>query len=379
MVAGEASADLHGAALLGELKKLHAGLTCFGVGGTHLESEGMEIVVPATRLNIVGVTNLVEKLSDVWKAFTHLSDLARDRKPTFAVLLDLPDFNLRLAKRLKGLGIPVISYISPPVWAWRRYRVDYVRKFVDRMVVVFPFEKAFYESRGVEVEYVGHPLLETIRSRTSYRTSEEVKATPRVALLPGSRATEIKFHLPLLQQVVSRLVERYPGATFRLPLATTVTRDQLGGATFGPEVSLEEGGARAILAWADLAVVASGTATLETALIGTPFCLIYKVSRANAWLYRLIVRWKNFIGLPNLLMGKEVVKEFFQEEASPSRVLGECVHLIEDPSYRQTVGNELLKCRTILGSEGASERAARHILAVIGKSARGMTVASALS
>jgi lipid-A-disaccharide synthase len=379
MVAGEASADLHGAALLRELKKINPALTCFGVGGSHLSAEGMEVVIPAARLNIVGVTNLVGKLSDVWRSFSQLCQLARGRRPAFAVLLDLPDFNLRLAKKLKAMQIPVIYYISPQVWAWRRYRVKQIRKFVDRMVVVFPFEKAFYESQGVDVEFVGHPLLESIRSRSSYRSAEEVKAAPRIALLPGSRKTEIAFHLPLLKEIVSDLLRRYPNATFRLPLASTIPREQIQAAAFGAEVSLEDGGAREILAWADLAIVASGTATLETALVGTPFCLIYKVSRSNAWLYRAIVRWRGFIGLPNLLLGRGVAKEFFQKEATPTKISAECIHLIEDADYHRDMARDLLSCRTILGSEGASERAARHILQVIsnpGMVGRGKTVAS---
>lgn len=366
IVAGEASADLHAAALLSELKRMEPSLTCYGVGGDALAAEGMEITVDARALNVVGISDWFDRAGEVVGSYRKLMATIRERKPDCALLLDLPDFNLMLAKKLKKMGVPVVYYISPQVWAWRKYRVRKIQKNVARMLVVFPFEKEFYQTHGVDVEFVGHPLLDSLSARPESRSHMEVLAAPRIALLPGSRQSEIKYHGDIIQELASRLKAKFPEATLRVPVASTLSRDFVEK-SLGKQVELVDGKSRQVLEWADLAVVASGTATLETALIGTPFCLFYKVSPSSAWIFNHLVRYRGFIGMPNLLHGREVVKEFFQANANAGELFGECERLVEDSEYRQRQSRELLECREKLGKVGASRRAAEQVASVLGE------------
>ncbi len=274
MVAGEASADLHGSHLLREIKsKCPGGVQAFGVGGEKLRAEGMEILVEAQDLSIIGVTAVVKRLPELLGYFNGLVKTAKKEKPDLAILMDLPDFNLRLAKKLKRLGIPILYYISPQVWAWRQGRVNHIRKYVDHMLVLFPFEKDFYDRFGVRSTFVGHPLLDFLPKKTEYRASVDILKGPRLALLPGSRRSELEHHRDLLLGVVDRLAKKFPDLEVRLPVAATLSLDWVRELYNHPRISIESGNAYDVLCWADAAGVASGTATLETALIGTPFCL----------------------------------------------------------------------------------------------------------
>jgi lipid-A-disaccharide synthase len=360
IVAGEASADLHAAELVRELKASGARFHFFGVGGSELAREGMRIDVNAADLSIVGFTGWWEKLGGAYAGYKKLCRRIRAEKPDVAILLDLPDFNLMMARQLKKAGVPVIYYISPQVWAWRKYRIHKIKKYVDKMVVLFPFEKEFYEKHGVDVEFAGHPLVDMVPHRKTYRAAAEVEAAPRFALLPGSRKSEIRLHGPILKDVVAALRISYPDAQFRVPIASTVD-PALVREYLGEQVELVAGNAYEVLSWADVAVVASGTATLETALIGTPFFLFYKFSSLNAFLFRYLVRYKHFVGMPNILLGREVAKELILDRATPKALFEECIHLIEEPAYRQSVTEDLLRCRLLLGESGASHRAARVV------------------
>jgi lipid-A-disaccharide synthase len=366
LVAGEASADLHASALLRELRESGCEFTAFGMGGKKLAAEGMDIVVDASELSIVGLTGWIDKLGGALAAFKKLKELARKEKPDIAVLLDLPDFNLRLVPHLKKMGIPIVYYISPQVWAWRRYRVKKIKRSVDRMLVVFPFEKEFYEQYGVDVTFVGHPLIDHLSHRDHYREQSEIEESPRFAFLPGSRRSEIEFHAPILNSVASALQITYPTAKFRVPLASTLEPELLRE-HFDANIEISQEGSYEVLKWADAAVVASGTATLETALIGTPFCLLYRLSPFNSFLFGKVLRYKNFLGMPNLLAKREVAKEFVNHNADPKAIYEECIRLVEDPAYRQAVVSGLRESRTVLGQPGASRRAAKEIADVLNR------------
>ncbi len=367
IVAGEASADLHAAALVHELKKSLSHFECFGVGGNLLREEGMRIDVAAESLSIVGLAE-IGKIAGAFGSLRKLVRLAKEETPAAAILLDLPDFNLMLAKRLKRLGIPVIYYISPQVWAWRRYRIKTIKRTVDRMLVLFPFEKKFYDEQGVSSEFVGHPLLDVIQSRTGSRPHAEVASKPRIALLPGSRTNEVLYHCPILHEVIKKVRASYPQAEFTIPVAPTLKKEFIAEHLKDDSVSYSEKPAQEVLRWADVAIVASGTATLETALVGTPFCLFYEVHPFNAWFLRSVAKYKGLIGMPNLLLGKQVVQEFFQEAAKPELIAAEMIRLVGDETYRATMTGELQECRKGIAcpaksgeSEGASVNAARSV------------------
>lgn len=381
LVAGEASADMHGADLVRELRGHVTDLSVYGVGGSLLAAQGMELAVDCRSVNVVGATDWLDMIGGVLRAYRKLLRLLRERRPDCAVLMDLPDFNLRLARKIHRLGIPVVYYISPQVWAWRKYRVKTIRRFVDRMLVLFPFEKSFYDSHGVDAVFVGHPLADRVKRRSQYRPFQERKESPRVALLPGSRKSELEHHGPMLGVLVGELRKRYPAVQIKVPIATTLSLEEVRDTIQADGVEWVSGRAPDVVAWADIAVVASGTATLETALVGTPFCIFYRIAMISNFLRKYIVRYKGFLGMPNLLHGREVVREFFQEPATVSSLLSESVRLIEDPTYYDRMAEDLGACRRLLGTGGATFRAAAEIAKVLmqGRAALGGTLENAFS
>jgi lipid-A-disaccharide synthase len=366
IVAGEASADLHASLLVKKLKEKDPTLEFFGVGGAHLRGQGVDLVASAETLNVVGGTDWWDKLWNVLGVLKRVKREVGIRKPSLAILLDLPDFNLNLARFLHKSDIPVTYYISPQVWAWRAYRVNQIRRWVTKMLVVFPFEESFYRQRGVEAIFVGHPLLEQIPFGKAHRLHSEVKARPRIAVLPGSRKSELHFHKGVLTELMGLLRARYPEAEIQVPIASTLSKEAIEAAFPDGGFQAVSGDSRDVLRWADVAAVASGTATLETALVGTPFCLFYKTSRSTSWFIRNLVQYKRYFGMPNLLCGKEVAREFLFEKASGASLFAECVQLIDDESYRSKVASDLHLCRGFLGEErSASQFAAAEIFELL--------------
>ncbi|MBI4404702.1 MAG: lipid-A-disaccharide synthase [Deltaproteobacteria bacterium] len=373
IVAGEASADLHGAALLTQIRHMEPAAQACGVGGTHLIRAGMNVCVEAKDLNIVGFTDWLDRFSEVYTSYRRLVRLIRTRQIDCAVLIDLPDLNLLLAKHLKAKGIPVIYYISPQIWAWRKYRLKKIRDRVDRMLVVFPFEEEFYKQNGVQAHFVGHPLVDSVPARTSYRSQAEVIEAPRIAILPGSRRSELKHHTRLLIELVNRLLQKYPRAAFSLPVAPTLSSALVKDNFAHPAITLMEHSASTLLHSVDFALVASGTATLECALVGTPLCLFYIVSPVSASIFKTITSYRGFLGMPNLLLGQEVVREFIQERATVENLFCESVRLIEDMDYRSRMTEQLTICRQLLGNPGAAKRAAAHVVEFLNRKNEGQS------
>lgn len=364
IVAGEASADTHASLLVKQLLSAHPGLRFFGVGGKQLRDLGVELIASAHQLNVVGTTDWMNKAGEVWRTYRKVVERIEKDVPDVAILLDLPDFNLRLAKRLKKRGVPVVYYISPQVWAWRRYRLKTIRKYVDRMLVVFPFEKEFYDKHGIESVFVGHPLIEECRANFNTRDRSIRLESPRVALLPGSRRSELHYHGHLVRQFITEFKAKYPHCQFRIPVAQTLTHEEVRDAV-GNEAELVDCKATDVYEWCDFALVASGTATLEAGLTGVPFALFYKVSQVSNLIYRFYIRWKKCVGLPNILHQREVAREFFQSKATVENLVTEGSKLLEDDGYRDLMIAELKQCRSLLGSRGASERAATEVVNVL--------------
>lgn len=364
LIAGEASSDLAASGLVKELKKLVPQCEFYGVGGKQLIQQGMDVVVPADKLNVVGISDWFDKAKDIWVSYRKVIKAIEAKKPDLAILLDLPDFNLRVAKKLKSLGVPVVYYLSPQVWAWRKGRIKLIKERVSKMLVVFPFEKDFYQKEGVEVEFVGHPLVESLQPRKRYRDQAVIQKGPRVTLLPGSRKSEVRYHAPILKNLIALLKKEYPECQIQVPVASTLSADWVRK-VLGLRTEELVTNSWDSFHWADLAVVASGTATLEAALIGTPFCLFYRVSPSSAWIFKHFVKYKGFIGMPNILLGRQVVKEFFQEGASPESIFSELKYLINSGPARLNMVSLLLSCRKILGEKGSHCKAAEQVMELI--------------
>ena len=361
VVALEASADLHGASVLRELKAARPGLRAFGAGGPRMRAEGFEALVRAEDVSVMGVAEVIPALPRILEAMDTLRDAARERRPEAALLIDSPDFNLRLARRLRDLRIPVAVFIGPSVWAWRTWRVRQIARDVARMLVILPFEQRFYASHGVAATYVGNPLADGLRE------GGEVAARPlrgTLALLPGSREQEIRRIWPPMLEAARRLRQRQPGLRLVVPLAPTIDRRLLREA---PEVELVDGRAPEVLAGADAAIVASGTATLEAALALTPLVVVYRTSWLTWWIGRLLVRVR-FVSLVNLLAGRAVVPELLQAECKAVRIAAAAEPLLSATPERAAQLEALRALRAELappGSQGAARQAAQEVLALL--------------
>ena len=363
LVAGEASGDLHGADLLRALRAQLPDLEVFGIGGERLREAGMETVADARDVAAVGLTEVVGRMRALLSAYRALARRLREDPPELCVLIDFPGFNLRVARLAKRAGVPVLYYIGPQVWAWRRGRVRKIARRVDRLAVVFPFEPALYAERLPGVEFVGHPLLDRVRvTRGREETLRQHGLDPvrrTVLLLPGSRPTEIDYLLPRLLEAV-RLLGRSGAYQFPLALAHTLPRLEIEARVraAGVEVRVIEGDTYNLIAAADLALVSSGTATLECALLETPMVIVYRLGRLTAALARLLVRGVRYLGMPNIVAGGEVVPELLQGAATGPRIAAAAGAILEDPAAHAAIVERLREVRRRLGRGGAAGRAA---------------------
>jgi lipid-A-disaccharide synthase len=366
VVAGEASGDLHGARLLTELRRLIPDLAPFGLGGDEMQAAGLEAVAHSSEISVVGITEVLKILSRAREIFATLLREVDRRRPELAVLVDFPDFNLRLAKQLKARGLRVVYYISPQVWAWRRGRVKTIAARVDRMLVLFPFEVDFYRDHGVDVVHVGHPLVDEVPVLPQAWESGKDAAGPfRVALLPGSRVSEVEALLPTLLAAVRRLAADLP-IEVRIIKAPTISPDLLEDAVelAGLPVEIVLENRFAAIADSHLALCASGTATLEVGLLGTPMIMAYRLARWTYLLAKLMVRLP-YVSLVNLVLGRKVVPELIQGEATPQRIAAEAARLLIDAGERDRMRQGLAEVRGRLGAAGASRRAAAEVASLM--------------
>lgn len=353
IVAGEASGDLHAASVLSELKKLAPGIETFGIGGDLLAAQGMNVLHHAREMGIVGLFNVLRHLGMFRRIFREMIDRLAAEKPDAVLLVDYPDFNLRLAKKCKAMGLRVIYFISPQVWAWRRGRVKEIAKNVDRMIVIFPFERDFYEAHNVPVTYVGHPLID---QTAAFRREPSKPGVLRIALMPGSRRREVDDLLPPMLDALAILQadRRVDPFIIQAPTIDRRELERIAGETI-PIVSEDRGAA---LASADVAISSSGTATLESAILGTPVVVLYKLGAATYLLAKRLVRLKHF-SLVNIVAGREVVPELLQSDVTGEKIAARVRTLADSP---QQVQSDLLEVKRRLGEPGASRRAAEAIM-----------------
>lgn len=369
LVVGEASGDLYGAQLVKRLLQQDPTLEIFGVAGEGLKQAGIRVVLDVARLTGMGLTELVGSLWTLWQAFGLLKRLLKEKRPDLLILIDFPEFNLRLARLAKKLGIPVLYYISPQVWAWRRYRTRQISRWVSCIAVVFPFEVPLYVKERAQVTFVGHPLLELVQSsRSREETLKRYGLDPNkqtIAILPGSRKREVQSLLPILLRAAKRLL-RQRDVQFILARASTIQREQVEAAlaVASVPVPIADEDTYNVVNGVDLAWVASGTATLETALLQKPMIVLYRVSWITFALARLLIRVKH-IGMVNIVAGDRVVPELIQGEVTEERILAETQRILASPHLYQQMVKRLGEVRERLGSPGAPGRVAEIALSLM--------------
>lgn len=370
VVAGEASGDLHGATLARALVRLAPETALVGMGGDRMGSAGVRLLAGIEEGSVVGISEVARRLPALLRALRRLGRHLAESRPSGLVLIDFPDFNLRLARRASALGIPVIYFIPPQVWAWRRGRLRTIARHVSRVLAVFPFEVGLYQEAGVPVEFVGHPLLDVLPplDRAEARQGHASERETLIGLLPGSRSEEVRRHLPVLLEAAAMIHARRPGTRVVLALAPTIPIKAVAPwlQRGRVEVRVVTGETYRVMAGADLLLAASGTATLEAAWFGTPMVVLYRVSRLSYLIGRLLVRGVTHISLPNIIAGRGVVPELIQHAATPVALAGEGLALLEDPAARAAQLGGLQEVRARLGQPGAAERAARAILHEVG-------------
>lgn len=367
LVAGEASGDAHGADLVTALKQQAPGVEVFGVGGQYLREAGMQTLVDTATIAGMGLFEARDKLRALVRTYRQLTQILHTTPPDLLVLIDFPEFNLRLAKVAKQAGVKVFYYISPQVWAWRKRRVYTIAQRVDRLAAIFPFESEFYAKHGCRVDFVGHPLVDRVRpTRSREETRRQYGLDPQrklIALLPGSRAQEVRYLLTPMLEAVRLLGESYQ---FVLAVASTLEIEQLKSHVGDLRIPVVQGDTYNLVHAADMAIVASGTATLETALLERPMVIVYRMAPVTYGLARLFVRVP-FIGMPNLIAEQRVVPELIQTEVTPQRIATEVRRLLDDPQAYRVTQEGLQEVRRRLGAGGAAERAARLALEMLKK------------
>jgi lipid-A-disaccharide synthase len=367
IVAGEASGDLHGADLTRALCSLDPEVTLVGMGGERMQEAGVHLLVDAGELAAVGLTEVFSRLAALGRAFRKLRRAIAVQRPDLLLLIDFPDFNFWLARSSRRMEIPVLYYISPQVWAWRRGRVRTLKRLVEKVVVIFPFEEVPYREEGVPVAFVGHPMLDRLRD---VPTREEARRQLGcgeleliVGLLPGSREGEITHHLPVLKRAVAQIAQAKPDIRFLLAVANSLPPRLVETLLEGSNSLIRPlyGQTYQVMRAADLLITASGTATLEAGLLGTPMIIVYQVSRLTWWAGKLLVDVPS-IGMVNLVAGRRVVPELIQNDFTPERVARIALELLHRPEALGAIRQELNEIRGRLGEEGASLRAAREVL-----------------
>lgn len=363
IVTGEASGDLHASGVLRELKMRVPSLVAYGIGGARLAEEGMELIADVRDMAMVGLSNVLRHLPKYVRVQRALIDRLRSERPDVLILVDFPDFNLRLARKARRLGFPVVYYIAPQLWAWRRRRIRAIRRLIDHVLVILPFEADFFRQHGVPVTYVGHPVVEQLRSIGRYEKRPHEEPL-RIALLPGSRRSEVQDILPAMLDGLETLSARWL-IEASLIQAPTIDRSQIDGVLEGrsfPVEIVERNGAEAV-ARSHLALASSGTATLEAAVLGTPMIVMYRLTALTYWLARWLVKLDHF-SLVNIIAGREVVPELIQSQVRGDRIAEAAEAMLEPKTYER-IRIELEDVRNRLGQEGASRNAAEAILRLV--------------
>lgn len=370
IIAGESSGDLHAAHLVDELKKIDPSLSFSGLGGKHMQHSGVILYEDITRLAVVGFVEILKHYHEFKRIFNMVLHKCVEQKPRAVILVDYPGFNLRLAQELKKQDIPVIYYISPQIWAWKEKRINIIKKYTDRLLVLFKFEKEFYAQRGLDVDFVGHPFIDTVnvtKARDEILKNLNLTAEKiTIGLLPGSRQREVEIMLPIMIDAASLLSQKYPNIQFLLIKAPTIPHALIEEYVMHTSTPIVIGKNNIYdnISACDVCMVTSGTATLETALLGKPMVVIYRTSFFTWLLARALVKIPN-IGLVNVVAGDRIVPECVQYHANGGNIAAEMEKMFTDEIVLADIKKKLKKVKESLGASGASHRAAQKIITLI--------------
>jgi lipid-A-disaccharide synthase len=371
IVAGENSGEKHGANLVRQFKRFQPSFTFFGIGGKNMAEQDVKLISSVENLGVVGIFEIIAHLPRIRAIFRRIKKEAIQQRPEAAVLIDSPDFNLRLAKHLKKLSIPVLYYIGPTVWAWRKRRLKSIKKAVDKMLLIFPFEEKIYADFGIPASYVGHPLNERVKMAMSkeefchkYHLNPEKKW---IAILPGSRKSEIKFHMPILTKALKK-IEKEWNAQFILPLAENLEQEYVNSffSPQSPDVRILSQDKYEAMAYSAIALSACGTANLEAALLGTPVVAFYRISALTYHAGIGLMKIKNF-SIVNILADKNIIPELIQRNFTVENILDETRKILGSERARSAMKSEYEKIRHFLGEKTASENAARELEKMVGQ------------
>lgn len=366
--AGEVSGDLHGARLAEAIKKRDTHAELIGFGGDSMQKNGVRLIANMKEYNVMGVVEVIKNIRRILKLLDTLTEAMKREKPDLLVLIDYPDFNWRLAKRAKKLGIPVFSYIPPSAWAWRKGRAKDCAKLADEFIAIFPFETKVYEEAGANISFVGNPLVDTVKPSVSKAEARElfgISATDYpVLLLPGSRKQEIELLLRTMLAAAKKIKKAKPEAKFFLPIAQGISRTSIEEIIeeLGLKVQLTEEKTYDLMGVCEFALATSGTVVMEAALMGLPCIVLYRFNKLNYFIGKLVVHI-DYFSLPNILAGEGVLPELLQDEVNEDRIFKEAERYFEEAGYAEKVRSRLKEISKMLGKPDASGRVAEHILA----------------
>lgn len=361
MLAGEPSGDLHASYLAAELKKLSPQLQLSGIGGPNMYRSGVELLYDLKALAVTGLLDVIRHYGRFKRIQNALVKKALEEKPDLIILVDYPDFNLRFAKRLRKSGIPIIYYIPPQVWAWRKGRIKQIKRYVKKVYVIFKFEEGLYKKEGIPVEFIGHPLLDIVKPQTNDK--RQMTNDKTITLLPGSRKRLVKTLLPIMLETAKLTHKKSPTVKFIISRPVSLDKKIYGDIlrNFDLPVGLTENKTYEIINSSDLVLTVSGTSTLETAILGKPMVIIYKLPLFEYMLARPMLLVKN-IGLVNIVAGEKVVPEFVQFAARPEKIAAAILEILSDKAKYDAIKNKLASVKGRLYPDGAASRAARSIL-----------------
>jgi lipid-A-disaccharide synthase len=365
IIAGEPSGDLYGGRMIHELKKLSPELEAYGIGGDKMDAEGVKLLYHIRQMSFMGFLEIIRHLPFINKVMSSVVEYTKNIRPDVVILIDYPGFNLKIAEKIKPYCNKVVYYISPQLWAWGKHRIKKIKRLIDKIIVIFPFEKDFYKDENIEVDFVGHPLLEMIDEynytpKHEFFEKHKFKENQKImAVFPGSRLQEVKKHLPVINEVLKTLLEK-ENLNIAVAMSPNISEEIYKAHITDERIKLIDNEQYNLLKYSDFALIKSGTSTVEAACFEVPMIIFYKASAFSYYIGRLLVKIK-FFGMVNIIAGRKIVTELLQSEVNTSNLVKHCLDLLNNENLSAKIKMDLRDLKTKLGVSGASKRAAEII------------------